>query len=107
MLKNPGEVENIVKVLGAGLPGGEQQARAIFDSIAAEAFTKGSIGAPSNIILKTLTAGGILSGPTARAMTRGAEKIAEINLNPAKISYGATALGLNPLSAAYRRQQNK
>ena len=105
MQKNPGEVENIVKVLGAGLPGGEQQARTIFDSIAAAPFTKGGVGAPSNIILKTLTAGGLLSGPAARTMVRGSEAIANMNLNPAALSYGASAAGYSPIASEYMRRR--
>jgi hypothetical protein len=73
MLKNPEEVGNIIKILGAGLPGGEQQARTIFDSIAATPFTKGGIGAPSSSLIKTLTAGGLLSGPMARQGVRATE----------------------------------
>jgi hypothetical protein len=104
MLKNPGEVDNIVKVLGAGLPGGEAQARQIFDSIAADAFTKGAIGAPSSTMLKTLTAGGALSGPAARGMVRFGETLNRSAANPV-IPAGVYGPGLTPLAEAYIRQR--
>lgn len=103
MLKNPGEVDSIVKVLGAGLPGGEQQARTIFNSIAAEPFIKGGVGAPSSTLLKGLTAGGLLSGPTARGMVRGSEAIANMDFNPAALSYGLTGGAVSPIAAEYMR----
>lgn len=105
MLKNPGEVDNIVKVLGAGLPGGEQQARTIFDSIAAGAFTKEGIGAPSNIILKGAAAIGLTGGRVARAMVRGAENIVGADIHPAALSYGLGGATFSPLAAQYMRRK--
>ena len=104
MLKNPAEVDNIVKVLGAGLPGGEAQARTIFDSIAAEAFTRGGIGAPSNALLKTATAGGLLSGPTARGMVRGTEALTELSQGPLIVPR-AIGPASSALSDAYNRRR--
>ncbi len=105
MLKNPGEVDNIVKVLGAGLPGGEKQARTIFDSIAAGAFDKEGIGAPSNIILKGAAAVGITGGRAARSLVRGSEALTNASFNPAGVAYGASAAGVSPLATEYMRRQ--
>lgn len=105
ILKNPGEVDNIVKVLGAGLPGGEQQARTIFDSIAANSFTKEGIGAPSNIILKGAAAVGLTGGRAARTMVRGAESAANMDFNPAALSYGLGGTTVSPLAAEYMRRR--
>ena len=110
MNKNPGEVENIVKILGEGLPGGEAQARQIFDSIAGNAFTKDSVGAPSSVLLKGATAGGLLSAPVAR----GAVRFGQFLGNPATIGEamsrntipaGVYGPGLTPLAEHYLRQR--
>jgi hypothetical protein len=71
MTGNPKEVNAIVDVLGAGLPGGVKQARTIFDSIAATSFQKAGHGAPSNIVLKGATALGGLGAGSARLLARG------------------------------------
>lgn len=89
LVKNPNEADKIVKILGAGLPEGEKQARTIFDSIVAQEFTKAGKGAPSNIILKALSAIGITGGAGARTMLR----IGEAGFDPALLSYGASTTG--------------
>lgn len=102
MVKNPKEVGNIVRILGDGLPGGEAQARQIFDSIAAEMFTKGGIGAPSSTLLKTATAGGLLSGPVARGMVSGSEALNNFAASPATYSRS-----VSPAIDALRSMRNK
>lgn len=96
ILKNPAEIENVIKVLGGGLPGGQAQARQIIDAIVAESFTRGGIGAPSSTLLKTITAGGLLSGQTARTAVGAAETLRS----------GAAAVGQaaqSPLAREYAR----
>ena len=103
MLKNPKEVENIIKILGDGLPGGDAQARTIFDSIAAAPFTKGGIGSPSSTIVKTLTAGGLFSGPVARGAVRGSEALGRM----AEGTFGSPKVLGSAALAALRSQRQK
>lgn len=102
MMKNPGEVDNIVKVLGAGLPGGEKQARIIFDSIAADPFIKGGGGSPSNLALKLLTGGGFLSGTMARGALKATESLGRAAANPSMLP---RAIG--PVSSAMQDAYNR
>jgi len=75
MTRNPKEAENVIKVLGAGLPGGEAQARNIFNSIAAEAFTTGGKGAPSSWTLKAASMMGLTGGKMARRAVAASENL--------------------------------
>lgn len=83
--KNPKEVDSIVQILGEGLPGGQNQARQIFDSIAATPFTKGGIGAPSNIILKGAAALGLTGGSAAKNALRASEGLSNFAARPASV----------------------
>lgn len=106
MQKNPGEVRNIVNILGSGLPGGEQQARAIFDSIAATPFTRGGIGAPSSSFIKTLTAGGLLSGPAARTAVRATEGLSSYAASPATAPRKSVSAAMAALRAMREKDKD-
>jgi hypothetical protein len=103
MMAAPEKIDGIVKILGAGLPGGEKQARAIIDSIAAEAFTKSGPGAPSNILLKGASMIGLTGGTMARTVARGSEYLGEA----AKGSFAKTKLGASAAIAALRARRNE
>lgn len=96
MTGSPEKIDGIIKVLGAGLPGGEAQARQIFDAIAAESFSTVGIGAPSSALLKGAAAVGITSGPMARQSVRAVEGLNRLGaqplITPRLIGPAATAL---------------
>lgn len=103
MMAAPEKLDGIVKVLGAGLPGGEKQARAIVDSVAAEAFTKSGPGAPSNILLKGASAIGLTGGTMARQMFKGAEALGRAAEGP----FGGTKLGTSAAISALRARRKQ
>lgn len=101
MMAAPEKLDGIVKILGDGLPGGEKQARAIIDSIAAESFKGSGPGAPSNIILKGASAVGLTGGTMARGVFRGAEAMGRASQGP----FAGTKLGSSAAIAALRARR--
>lgn len=103
MIAAPEKIDGIVKILGAGLPGGEKQARTIIDSIAAESFTKSGPGAPSNILLKGASVVGLSGGTMARGLFRGAEALDKISKGP----FAAPKFGTSAAIAALRARRKE